>query len=53
MSWDFPEVCRSCGWYDSFWGCMCPPDEKWFQCALEPEPDWDDYLESLRSSGTI
>lgn len=30
-----------CGWYDSDLGCTCPYGEEWYQCPLEPEPDWD------------
>ena len=37
-------ICLSCGWYDSDFGCKCPPDEKWYQCDLEPEPDWDEFM---------
>lgn len=36
--------CFDCGWYDSDMGCTCPDGEKWYQCPLEPEPDWDEIL---------
>lgn len=33
-----------CGWYDSDLGCTCPSLEKWYQCPLEPEPDWEEIM---------
>lgn len=39
-----------CSWYDSDLGCTCPYGEKWYQCPLEPEPDWDAIMaESSKS----
>lgn len=40
-----------CGWYDSDLGCTCSSLEKWYQCPLEPEPDWDDYDYCYECSG--
>lgn len=34
-----------CSWWDSDMGCTCPGDELWYQCPLEPEPDWDKIME--------
>lgn len=33
-----------CGWYESDYGCTWPGIEKWYQCPLEPEPDWDEIM---------
>lgn len=39
---DNPCVACRCGWYDYEIGCCtCPSYEMWYQCPLEPEPDWD------------
>ena len=38
---DEPCWAARCGWYDSDLGCTCSPLEMWYQCPLEPEPDWD------------
>lgn len=37
------DPCRAarCGWNDPDRGCMCSSLEMWYQCPLEPEPDWD------------
>lgn len=33
-----------CGWYDYDLGCTCPSGEEWYQCPLQPEPDWDKIM---------
>lgn len=45
--------CLSCGWYDCDFGCTCPPDERWYQCDLEPEPDWDEIMREGFSSSSL
>ena len=42
--------CR-CGWYDSDLGCTCPSLEKWYQCPLEPEPDWEEIMKEEKNHG--
>ncbi len=52
MSFSFlDEPCILCGWYDSDFGCTCSPLEKWYQCPLEPEPDWDAILKESYEGG--
>lgn len=41
--------CR-CGWYDSDLGCTCPSLEKWYQCPLEPEPDWEEIMKEEKKT---
>lgn len=36
-----------CGWWDSDMGCTCPGNEMWYQCPLEPEPDWDKIMREM------
>ena len=50
MIWEFPEPCYHCGWYDSDWGCTCPGNELWYQCPLEPEPDWNKIMGEMGGS---
>lgn len=40
-----------CGWYDSDLGCTCPSLEKWYQCPLEPEPDWEEIMKEEKNHG--
>ena len=37
---DDPCLAARCSWNDSDLGCTCPSGEVWYQCPLEPEPDW-------------
>lgn len=39
MSDVWMEPCIGCG-FRSELGCTCNPSELWYQCKLEPEPDW-------------
>lgn len=39
-----------CGWYDSDLGCTCPSLEKWYQCPLEPEPDWEEIMKEEKKN---
>ena len=43
-------ICRLlwCGWYDGDFGCTCPGTERWYQCPLEPEPDWDEIMKGVQ-----
>lgn len=38
---DNPCLAARCSWNDSDLGCTCPSGEEWYQCPLEPEPEWD------------
>ena len=40
-----------CGWYDSDLGCTCPSLEHWYQCPMEPEPDWDAIMKEDEERG--
>lgn len=40
---DDPCKAARCAWYDDG-ACTCPFGEEWYQCPLEPEPDWDAIL---------
>lgn len=42
----------NCGWYDSDFGCTCPSGEEWYQCPLEPEPDWEKIMEEDKENET-
>ena len=39
-----PEECLNCGFHDYDMGCTCPSIDEWYQCPLEPEPDWDEIM---------
>lgn len=46
--------CLRCGFYDPDFGCMCPGEEKWYACPLEPEPDLSDFeTEERRDNETV
>ena len=32
----------NCSWYDSDLGCTCPSHETWYQCPMQPEPNWEE-----------
>lgn len=38
---DDPCKAARCAWDDPDLGCTCSSLEMWYQCPLEPEPDWD------------
>lgn len=35
--------CFCCGFYDSDFGCICPPSEQWYACPLMPTPSEEDF----------
>lgn len=50
---DDPCLAARCAWNDSDLGCTCPTGEEWYQCPLEPDPDWDAIMsESEGRDGT-
>lgn len=37
------EPCLGCS-FRSELGCTCDPTEIWYQCKLQPEPNWDKIM---------
>lgn len=43
---EIEKICFRCGWNDYDYGCVCPSHGRWYQCELEPEPNWNEIIEN-------